>query len=312
MQGSRRPDWLDVIWCTVEKRPSPIEGLDRTGGLLANADAGEVGQPDSLLGSEILYRRFVGGNVIEAQGNRGPSLSREFRKYLQRKSAWKLKREVLFQLLRTRCRREHLPEHGYFQPRHIEQILLQAEANMKQLMPFFIDIDHLGNYRNEYLGLIDLAIYRALITEHVEKDYAISLVADSLWLAALHLQSSPLLAMGNILMRLSSKTPTDHLGKILNWVMKTRVGPPGYRVNVHRENDVFHLDYSSCLVHDFYKQFGKEELQFFRRTWCTSDFATAEMLVDGGRCERAHTLSDGDGVCDMRWFVKSRNLPDSA
>ncbi|RDE11464.1 MAG: hypothetical protein C4K47_09820 [Candidatus Thorarchaeota archaeon] len=256
--------------------------------------------------------RFVVGNVIEVQGNRGLILSREFRKYIQRKSAWKLKRELLFQLLTTRCRREHLPEYGYFQPRDIERILVQAEANTKQLMPFFIDIDHLGNYRNEYLGLIDLAIYRALLSEHIEKDYAISLVADSLWLAALHLQSSPLLAMGKVFMRLSSKTPTDHLEKVLNWVMKTRVGPPGYRVNVHRENDVFHLDYSSCLVHDFYKQFGEEELQFFRRTWCTSDFATAEMLVDGGKCERAHTLSDGDGVCDMRWFVKSRNLSDSA
>jgi len=239
-------------------------------------------------------------------------LSKRFRKYLQRRSAWKLKKRLLFQLLTTRCRREHLPEYGYFQPKDIERILAQAEANTKQLMSFFIDINHLGNYRNEYLGLIDLAIYRSLITERVEKDYATSLVADSLWLAALHLKSSALLGMGRFFMRLSSKTSTDYLEKILNWVMKTRVGPPGYQVNVHKVNGVFHLDYSSCLVHDFYKQFGKEELRFFRRTWCTSDFATAEMLVDGGKCERVHALSDGDMVCDMRWFVKSKNLSESA
>lgn len=35
----------------------------------------------------------------------------------------------------------------------------------------------------------------------------------------------------------------------------------------------------------------------------THDYAAAERLVEGGRYQREHTLSDGDGVCDMRWFI---------
>ncbi|OLS13488.1 MAG: hypothetical protein RBG13Loki_2942 [Promethearchaeota archaeon CR_4] len=105
-------------------------------------------------------------------------------------------------------------------------------------------------------------------------------------------------------MKLFSKNPTDYLEKVLRYVVKSRVGPPGYTVNFFREHDVFHMDYSSCLVHDFYRQFGTEEMHLFRRTGCTADFASAELLVEGGKYEREHTLSDGDEVCDMRWFIK--------
>lgn len=46
------------------------------------------------------------------------------------------------------------------------------------------------------------------------------------------------------------------------------------------------------------------EMTLFRRTWCTFDYSVAELLVEGGKYQREHTLSDGDEVCDMRWFIQ--------
>ena len=58
-----------------------------------------------------------------------------------------------------------------------------------------------------------------------------------------------------------------------------------------------------CPVYDFYKQFGQEEMTLFRKTWCTFDYTSAEYAAEGGKYQRKHTLSDGDEVCDMRWFI---------
>ena len=46
-----------------------------------------------------------------------------------------------------------------------------------------------------------------------------------------------------------------------------------------------------------------EEMTLFRKTWCTFDYTSAEYAVEGGKYQRKHTLSDGDEVCDMRWFI---------
>jgi hypothetical protein len=108
---------------------------------------------------------------------------------------------------------------------------------------------------------------------------------------------------------MTTKNPTAFLGKRLQDATKFPYGEPGYKVKLYRDHDVFCMDFYSCAVHDFFKQFGKEEMTLFRRTWCTFDYSVAELLVEGGRYRREHTLSDGDGVCDMRWSVGRGALP---
>jgi hypothetical protein len=56
--------------------------------------------------------------------------------------------------------------------------------------------------------------------------------------------------------------------------------------------------------YELFQRFGEAVMQFFRDTWCTFDYSAAEMITDGGKYERIHTLSDGDNVCDMRWFFE--------
>jgi hypothetical protein len=198
-----------------------------------------------------------------------------------------------------------MPEYGRFPPREIKQIIFQVNLNIKELMPYFINLDNIGNYQNEYVGLIDLAIYRALVKQKVDPDYAMNLVGDMMWQAVVNAKGLiPIIdPLRKKLSKLTTKDPMAYLEKRLNSMMKYPYGRPGYKIDFYKDNNVYCMDIYSCPVFDFYKQFGEDEMDLFRKTWCTFDYTAAENAVDGGRYERKHTLSDGDEVCDMRWFI---------
>ncbi|MHA1904472.1 MAG: L-2-amino-thiazoline-4-carboxylic acid hydrolase [Candidatus Thorarchaeota archaeon] len=230
---------------------------------------------------------------------------KSFAKPIARRLAWRAKRKAIFQVLVSRCRQDGLPEFGRFTLGEIKQIIHQAESNIGDLMPYFIDFDKIGNYLNEYGGLMDLAIYRALVKEKIEPKYAMSLVADMIWQARMNAKGlipiyDPLRLR---LAKLRTKDPMAFLGKRLEDGLKFPYSEPGYRAELYKDNDVYCMDFYSCAVYDFYKQFGEEEMNLFRRSWCTFDYSMAELLVEGGKYQREHTLSDGDEVCDMRWFI---------
>lgn len=198
-----------------------------------------------------------------------------------------------------------MPEYGRFTPKEIMHIIRQTDLNIAELTPYLIDFDNAGNYQNEYVGLIDLAIHRALIKNKIEPDYAASLVADMQWQAVVNAKGLiPVIdPLRKKLQKLTTKDPMDYLEKRLKAMMKYPYGKPGYKIKFYREKDMFCMDIYSCPVYDFYKQFGQEEIAFFRKTWCTFDYTAAEHVIEGGRYQREHTLSDGDEVCDMRWFI---------
>ncbi|MFW9968545.1 MAG: hypothetical protein ACFFEA_15460, partial [Candidatus Thorarchaeota archaeon] len=116
----------------------------------------------------------------------GSTALKSLAKPIVRRAAWNAKRKAILQVLISRCRRDGLPEFGRFTLREIKEIILQAKSNIRELMPHFIDFDSLGNYLNEYGGLMDLAIYRALVKEGIEPDYAMSLVGDMIWQARMN------------------------------------------------------------------------------------------------------------------------------
>ncbi|MFC1866179.1 L-2-amino-thiazoline-4-carboxylic acid hydrolase [Chloroflexota bacterium] len=108
------------------------------------------------------------------------------------------------------------------------------------------------------------------------------------------------------LSKLTTKDPVAYLEKRLKDMIKYPYSKPGYKIEFYKDKNVYCMDIYSCPVFDFYKQFGEEELALFRKTWCTFDYTAAEHVVEGGKHEREHTLSDGDAVCDMRWFINKR------
>lgn len=225
-----------------------------------------------------------------------------------RNVAWKAKKKTIIQILGSRCRKDGLPEYGRFTAKEIEQIILQASLNVKDLMPYFKDLENIGNYQNEYVGLLDLAIYRALIKYNIEPNYAMNLVGDMMWQGVLNAGGLiPIIdPLRKKLMKFKTKDPMAYLGKRLKSVMNYPYSRPGYKIKLYIDKDVYCMDIYSCPVFDFYNQFGAEEITLFRKTWCTFDYTSAEYIVEGGKYQREHTLSDGDGVCDMRWSITKK------
>lgn len=226
-------------------------------------------------------------------------------KKIIRKIAWAVKRKTMIQILVSRFRRDGMPEYGRFTAKEIKQIVFQACLNVEELMPYFNDLENLGNYQNEYAGLIDLAIYRALLKAGIDRNYAVNLVGDMMWQALVNAKGVvPIIdPLRNKLHRLTTKDPMAYLEKRLKDGMKYPYSKPGYKIEFYKDKDVYCMDIYSCPVFDFYKQFGKEEMALFRKTWCTFDYALAENIVEGGKYQRKHTLSDGDEVCDMRYSI---------
>ncbi|NHJ01808.1 MAG: hypothetical protein EAX86_06665 [Candidatus Heimdallarchaeota archaeon] len=230
-------------------------------------------------------------------------------KKIIRRKAWGVHKKAIVQILTPRCRQDGVPEQGRFTYKDIERIIFQTKSNIKELMPYFKDYDNLGNYMNEYGGLIHLALYRAMVKEKIDPAYATNLVADLIWQLRVNMKGViPILDPLRLkLARFRAKNPTDFLGKRLEDALKFPYSEPGYKIKLYKEGDVYHMDIYSCAVHDFYTQFGQEEMTFFRRSWCTYDYSVAEHLVEGGKYQREHTLSDGDEVCDQRYFISKRN-----
>jgi hypothetical protein len=208
-----------------------------------------------------------------------------------RYSAWTGKKQTIIQILSSRCRRDGMPEYGRFTSKEIKQIISQVDLNIKELMLYFNDLDNIGNYQNEYVGLIDLAIYRSLVKKNVSRDYAVKLVGDMMWQAVLNAKGLiPIIdPIKKKLTKLTTKNPLDYLGKRIETMMKYPYSPPGYKIKLYKENDVYCMDIYSCPVYDFYKQFGQEEMVLFRRSTCTFDYSAAEYAVEGGKYQRIHT-----------------------
>jgi hypothetical protein len=147
------------------------------------------------------------------------------------------------------------------------------------------------------------------LKEGTEPSYAMNLVADMIW--QVRMNSKGLIPfydpMRLRLARMRTKNPMDFLGRRLEDGLKFPYSEPGYKAELRRDGDVYCMDFYACPVHDFYKQFGEEEMTLFRRTWCTYDYSVAEVLVEGGKYLSEHCLSDGDELCDMRWFIDKQS-----
>ncbi|MHB8139071.1 MAG: L-2-amino-thiazoline-4-carboxylic acid hydrolase [Smithellaceae bacterium] len=233
------------------------------------------------------------------------NIGRKAIKYIIRIITWRVMKNALMQILPSRCKRDGIPEYGRFTPREIQRITSQAQLNIEELMPNFNDLENIGNYQNAYLGLLSLATYRALRKESIESTYAMNIVGDMQWQAYMNNQGIvPIIdPIRKKWLKISKKDSITILEKRLKQMMKYPYSKPGYQSEFYKDNQVICWDFYSCPMHDFYKQFRKEEMTLFRRTMCTFDYSVAEHGVEGGKYEREHCLADGDKVCDMRWSV---------
>ncbi len=228
-------------------------------------------------------------------------MSQKLIKLIIQKQVWTIKKKSVAQVLTPRCRRDGESEYGRFTTTDIERTIQHTNSIILELMPYFKDLPNIGNYMMAYSSMIDLAIYRALLWEKVDPGYATKLIGDINWQFVVN--TGGYYRLKRKLIALKTQDPMERMGIFLGDMLKFPYGKPGYRAELYKEGNVYHMNFYSCPVYDFYKQFGNEELTLFRKVFCTYDYAAAERLIEGGRYQREHTLSDGDDVCDMRWFI---------
>jgi len=198
---------------------------------------------------------------------------------------------------RNRCRLD--PAKGRFTRRDAKRIFERAARDgLEQLERTPADRTF-GASMMLRIGIWSLALYRAVRAEGVAADYATELCTDFLW--AGYKRS---VRLQRLLGRLASRVPEKQMSVIQTIFLRFPLASPGYDCQVRRESGAFAYDVRRCPVNDYFATQDAEARAFFRNSWCTLDYPLAEHLVRGGKFERTRVLSDGDGVCDMRWSAR--------
>jgi len=217
-----------------------------------------------------------------------------------------MKRSV-YHVMIGRYRDPENPELGRYVKADIKPILRKTHHNVKKLA---LDVNFsryrsLGNRLMTLLGVYSLSAYRAMRDSGISQEYALELFGDVGW---------RLYASG-IKLPLSIIRPfTSNPQVRLNFVLRVFLyfpfseDPAGYQRKHWKEDDRYCTDWTRCVVYDYFKSHGTDgEIEFFRRTWCHYDYAFPRLIHPDGFYERPHTLSNGDDVCDMRWYAKTKN-----
>lgn len=218
-----------------------------------------------------------------------------------RRRGWNRFAKGVRKSLNGRLRNLEDPTKGRFIASDVKRILDQAQLNVGNLLPSMPEQKTLGNYHWVFSSLQCLAIYRALLTEGITKDYAALLIGDIMW-KVLEGRRGMRIIIKSII-HIITRDPHKKLGIMFRLMMRYPYSPPGYEIDFSSDSDTHYMNIYRCPPLEFYRIHGEGALDMFRKTWCMFDFASAEVMVKGGRYERPHTLSAGDSVCDMRWFV---------
>lgn len=195
-----------------------------------------------------------------------------------------------------RYRDREQPNKGRFTQSDVARTIVQTWHNYGDLAPaaHVEQLKTLGSRQNTLLGVLTHGLYRALLSEGVEKDYATELVSDLIWTIY-----ETWIVLPRAIARLMARDPQKQMALMLRMFLRYPFSSPGYEWQAFPERDSFGLDIYRCPVHDYFKGQGEEE--FMLKSWCTQDFALAQVMTRGGSYERPHTLSAGDRVCDMKW-----------
>ena len=213
---------------------------------------------------------------------------------------WAAKRALL-----GRCLNRDEPARGRFTHEQVERILAQAWQRYDELAPgAHVERNKThGSRQNALLAVLALAIYRTLLAEGTEAKYATELVTDLVWKIY-----EKWIILPRLVARWAKDDPQEQMNLMLRMFLRFPFSRPGYDWKAWTEDSgAYAIDFYRCPMRDYMKSQGEEG--FMRNSLCTLDFALAQVMTDGGRYQRPHTLSAGDRVCDMKWFA---NTPRAA
>ena len=223
-------------------------------------------------------------------------------------------KRAAYQALEGRLIERGRPERGRLLRHDVNQVLDRAGKELNQLLSE-ANLDRLptrGNRHNTLLALFTVAAYHAVIKRGIDRTYAAELVADVGWKLY-----AKMIAVPKLVARLVHRDPQKQINLVLRMLMIypfSSPGRPGYEVKTWSEADRYCTFWTHCPPHqavrDYVERHGDcGELEAFRMSWCSYDWALTYALLDGGfqekgHYERPHTLSAGDDVCDMCWYAR--------
>lgn len=223
-----------------------------------------------------------------------------------------LMRRSARQILEGRLLDPERPERGRWLHADVRAYLAGLWRRVEMLLPAakLETLPTYGGRHNVFLAVVTTAAYRELLERGVSRDYAVTLAGDVGWkVYARMLQTAALLA------RLTTRDPHKRMEKTLRWLMTFPfggTGAPDYESRAWSEGGRIYTHWTHCPPQAFARQLtesgtDEEALEGFRRTWCQYDWAAADLLADdgtNGHYSRPHTMSAGDGICDMCWWAQ--------
>jgi hypothetical protein len=214
---------------------------------------------------------------------------------------WAFKRSA-YQILAGRYRNREKPIQGRFTRGQVDDLLSDIWHHLDQLLPGanLEQYKSLGNRQNLFLAVATRAAYHAFLESGIDAPYATELISDIAWKVYVSWLSIP-----RFFAQIVTRDPQKQMNFILQAFLRYPFSEPGYQRKVWQEADGLNTHFYRCPPQVYFQQHGTpEEMLFFNRTWCTFDWAIANEMVEGGRYGRPHTLSTGDAVCDMKWYVR--------
>ena len=170
---------------------------------------------------------------------------------------------------------------------HFEALLSKADIGR---------FETFGSRMNVMLGVASLAMYKALLDEGIERGYAIELFTGVAWKVY-----EKFVVLPRLLARLVTRDPQKRMNFMLQAFLKFPFSQPGYQWKIKSQDEKFQLDFYRCPVRDYFHEMGEDD--FLLNSWCTLDYALAQVMVKNGHYKRPHALSAGDPLCDMTWSV---------
>lgn len=227
-----------------------------------------------------------------------------------------LVRRATRQILEGRWRDPERPERGRWLRREVRLYREAVWRRVDELLPK-AQLERLPTYgsrHNVFLAVVTTAAYQVLLDRGVAPGYAKILTADVGWKIY-----AGMLSLVALPFRLTTRDPQRRMERALKALLIfpfSSPGAPGYEVQTWSEGRRFYTHWTHCPPQAFVRRLltGRTdhgELDAFYHSWCLYDWAAADLLAGGepGHYSRPHTMSRGDGVCDMCWWTGRQGPP---
>lgn len=188
-----------------------------------------------------------------------------------------------------------------FNRAEVHRILDQVWRNFDELAPDIPPEPTFGSRMLVRWACVTLAFYRALLAAGIEKDYARTLLYDSLWLGYKKSAFLP-----RLISRLLSRDPQKRMRICAKMFMRFPFNPPGYRFEIVPDDDkenAIAVKWFRCCMIDYIRPLGTEAEENLLACGCNLDYALVEYW--GGWFDRPCVQAvEGAEYCHMRFQAK--------